>query len=124
MPARNVAGSMIASYNMLTEAYMGLGMLIATLLFEHKITQKQANLLLAANLVLTGFFDGTIDNVFTPVPLWAQNAAYSQVILNQLHFNELVFGYASMFALFGVGKLLLFNIMGEEEKEENRNHVK
>jgi len=57
LPGLNYFGGWHTSGYFVVEAYIGFGMLISTLLFEKKINQTQAGVLMAGSFVFSGLYD-------------------------------------------------------------------
>ena len=86
----------------LSEAMVGMGMLVATLLFERKISQNQASLSLAVLVVVTGFLDVNIDIAdLTMVETQAISALNSE-ILQTTHAYEIAFLSLCFFIMKGL----------------------
>lgn len=90
------------SINFLTEAMNGMGMLVATLLFEKKITHTQANWMVFAVVLFSGIIDANIDIADPSVPETRAIAEFNAGVIADYHVIEISLASISFFILKGL----------------------
>lgn len=111
LPGLQTFGGWHTSGYFVVEAYVGFGMLISTLLFERKIDQTQASVLMAVNFVVSGLYDaaqffvqfgGSSGNTAAGGDVAATTAA-SAALQTMLDYGQ---GVMDKFSLYEIGIIL------------------